>query len=168
MPAAKRGGSEGRGLLQGRAWLLALPPVTAWSTWKHLTQGTAREGKENYGRLEKPGLRATPRPGAEGSWQRFCLQAPLKVLHDPPKGQVPKGLSSFRGLKGRHRAIILSFAPLAPGLPRTPQAEGSWHHVRPGAFSKSPAHTLGNAAFFALRQEWQKIFLGCSLFLQNI
>lgn len=29
MAAAKQGGSEGRGFLQGRAWLLALPPVTA-------------------------------------------------------------------------------------------------------------------------------------------
>lgn len=54
-------------------------------------------------------------------------------------------------------AIIPSFASLAPGLSRTPQAEGSWQQVRHGAASQSPAHTLGNAAFIALTREWQKI-----------
>lgn len=96
--------------------------MTARSTWKHLTQGATQEGKENPGRL-----RASPRPGSAGSWQRTVspgTSGGVQGAVQSSRGQAPQGLNSFGGLKGRHRATTLSFAALAPGLSRTHQEKG--------------------------------------------
>lgn len=54
---------------------------------------------------------------------------------------LPWGFSGFFGsLRGWLRAIMVHFAPLTPGLPRTPWTEGSWPGVRPEAGSEHSAH----------------------------